>query len=90
MGYILPIQQHEYADYQKRMVTKKRTIASVEKPYKVILKSRYEEVQEEAELRNQKINSMSDQSIDTLSHYMDTEELYAEFTGIGIFINERV
>ncbi|WP_096270264.1 hypothetical protein [Paucisalibacillus globulus] len=89
MGYILPIQQHEYADYQKRMVTRKRTVSTVEKPYKTILKSNYEELKHEEELRNQSLK-VANLNKEVQVSSVDLDEVYTELTGLGYFINERV
>ena len=89
MGYILPIQQHEYADYQRRMVTRKRTITSVEKPYKSILKTKYEELKREEEIRNQGIEQISHKN-ELISSFIDMDEVFTEITGLGYFVNERV
>ena len=89
MGYILPIQQHEYADYQRRMVTRKRTITSVEKPYKTVLRTKYEELKHEEERRNQGLEAMRPTKA-PISSYVDMDEVFTEITGLGHFVNERV
>ncbi|WP_042148935.1 hypothetical protein [Paucisalibacillus sp. EB02] len=89
MGYILPVQQHEYAEYQRRMVTRKREITSVEKPYKIIFKTRYEELKREEELKNQNLKQLP-QKKELCVSYIDLDEVFTEITGLGNFINERI
>ncbi|MEN2767617.1 hypothetical protein [Ornithinibacillus xuwenensis] len=90
MGYILPIQQHEYADYQKRMVTRKRTVPSVERTYRAILESNYEELRQEEELRNQQVSNVPHKSEEMETPLGYTDEIYTELTGLGQYVNERV
>ncbi|WP_010093571.1 hypothetical protein [Ornithinibacillus scapharcae] len=87
MGYILPIQQHEYSDYQRRMVTRKRNISSVERPYKSILQSQYEELQQEEEQRNMGMVALHTQEE---APKIDMDDLIKELEGLGNFINKRV
>lgn len=87
MGYILPIQQHEYADYQRRMITKRRNITSVERSYKSILHSQYEELQQEEELRSMDITAMRTQEE---KPKVDIDELIRELQGLGNYINKQV
>ena len=44
MGYIAPIANYQYADYQKRVVSDKRDLIHVERPFKAVLETQYEEV----------------------------------------------
>jgi hypothetical protein len=90
MGYILPIQQHEYSEYQKRIGTNKRTIETVEKPYKVILKANYEELRHEGELRSEKHSPVIHVSDEKETQLPDIDEIYTELTGLGIYVNEKV
>jgi hypothetical protein len=90
MGYILPIQQHEYADYQKRMVTRKRTVSAVTKPYRAILQSTYEELRREEEVRSQSIHIPSNEEEKRILSYPSMDKVYAGITGIGQFVNERL
>lgn len=87
MGYILPIQQHEYADYQRRMVTRKRNITSVERTYKSILQTQYEELQQEEDLRSMDIVALRKQ--DEKSK-VDMDDLIRELEGLGNIVNKRV
>lgn len=90
MGYIIPIQQHEYTDYQRRMVTKKRTITTVEKPYKAGLQTKYEESQHQEEIRNNKVDLILSEKEQSVSELSEVDAIYPEITGLGQFINERV
>ncbi|WP_047982361.1 hypothetical protein [Ornithinibacillus contaminans] len=88
MGYILPIQQHEYADYQRRMITQRRTITSIEKSYRAVFDTNYEELRREDELRSQKLAPTFSQTEEPTR--VDLDDLYTEITGLGIYINEQV
>ncbi|MBS3680434.1 hypothetical protein [Ornithinibacillus massiliensis] len=90
MGYILPIQQHEYSDYQRRMVTNKRTITTVEKPYKAGLQAKYEELQHQEEIRNNKVDLILNEVEQSVSEFSEVDAIYTEITGLGQFINERI
>ncbi|GIO25782.1 hypothetical protein [Ornithinibacillus bavariensis] len=90
MGYILPIQQHEYADYQRRMVTRKRTVSSVKKSYRAILQSTYEELRSEEEKRSQQNHIPSTKEEQAILSYPNMDRVYSDITGIGQFFNEKL
>lgn len=83
MGYILPVQQFQYADYQKRVTTEKNDRMIVERPFKAILESQYEEVSEKetvypsAESAKVRISQAQARAL-------------AEMTGLGTSINVNI
>ncbi|SET16003.1 hypothetical protein SAMN05216389_106101 [Oceanobacillus limi] len=76
MGYILPIQHHEYHDYQKRIIKEKRNPYVIEKPFKTILESQYEELKKD--------NYSSQAST------KESRIIYADLTGTGENVNVKV
>lgn len=44
MSYILPIPHYQYADYQKRVTENKNDRIFIDRPFKVILETQYDEV----------------------------------------------
>ncbi|GGA74192.1 hypothetical protein [Ornithinibacillus halotolerans] len=87
MGYILPIQQHEYTDYQKRMFVKRRNIEAVKKTYKTELQLSYEELKREKDNPNQPVAL---RQRELYNEQASTEEILIELTGLGKHINERI
>ncbi|WLV25560.1 hypothetical protein QR721_04965 [Aciduricibacillus chroicocephali] len=54
MGYIAPVTNYQYADYQKRVTAEKRDPIHIEKPFKVVLETQYEETYDsETKVRNE-------------------------------------
>ncbi|MFS0672026.1 hypothetical protein [Ornithinibacillus sp. 179-J 7C1 HS] len=90
MGYILPIQQHDHTDYQRRIITNKRTITSVEKPYKLVFKTKYEDLKHQEETRNQKVDLHLNQVESSITNLINIDQIFSEITGVGQIINERV
>lgn len=92
LGYILPISQYEYTNYQAREIKDKKQIKSVTKPYKVILEAeekmlnnKYKNVQ--GKLNAHKRNLMSKRI--PPSKQIDVMH-YARLTGKGGIINEVI
>lgn len=90
MGYILPITQYEYINYQARDMKDERQIQHVGKSYKVILRAKQDKLnnegyQDKIFKKQQKVNynkiKMNNQ-IDLMN--------YARMTGKGGIINEEV
>ncbi|MFD2045370.1 hypothetical protein ACFSTA_16920 [Ornithinibacillus salinisoli] len=82
MGYILPIQQHEYNDYQKRVAKVRRNPYVIEKPFKVVLETQYEEI-------SKKNGYAKDKAADA-SKTMSEPKVnlqYAKVTGKGKYVN---
>lgn len=52
MGYILPIQQYQYNDYQKRVVKDKQNTQHIDKPFKVILEKQHQDTSGEHDRLN--------------------------------------
>ncbi|MUK90558.1 hypothetical protein GMD78_19565 [Ornithinibacillus sp. L9] len=85
MGYILPIHQHEYTDYQKRVTKARKNHYEIERPFKVILEAQYEEIRKD----NYQINKYNSQRLNKEQPY-PTDHFFIQMTGIGEYINEKV
>ncbi|SHG30486.1 hypothetical protein [Ornithinibacillus halophilus] len=64
MGYILPVQNHQYVDYQKRIEEAKRKPHTIEKAYKVILENQYEEIEKDYEQSEGKKETPSESMVE--------------------------
>lgn len=77
MGYILPIQQYQYNDYQRRVTEVKQNPHFIDKPFKVILERQHQEIKHEYE----RINKTMYQK--TSAAKPADEKLFAVLTGKG-------
>ncbi|WP_284139393.1 MULTISPECIES: hypothetical protein [unclassified Virgibacillus] len=87
MGYILPIQSFQYTDYQSRLNKPTNSIPTVEKPYKVVFESQYEDVKEEPKQASGAFPKYYQQKLFEEARGKDSFPL---FTGKGYYINEHV
>lgn len=91
VGYILPITQFQYKDYQNRMPVDKQKLSYVEKPYKVFLdmeqKSDYDRKTHYEFSKSDKKKSYSKA---TVPKQIRTEPLDEKVTGKGMLFNEHV
>ncbi|HLR61746.1 MAG TPA: hypothetical protein VK097_04815 [Lentibacillus sp.] len=44
MGYILPVNHHQYYDYQRRTIKEKADPFYIERPYKTMLRTEYHDI----------------------------------------------
>ncbi|SFD39257.1 hypothetical protein SAMN05216238_101124 [Lentibacillus persicus] len=80
MGYILPINHYQYYDYQRRTIKEKQDPIHIEKPYKTILRTEYNN-----QLRNQTATGQNNNTDLKLTKPKSpaAEKMYAELTGKG-------
>lgn len=92
MGYILPITNFQYQEYQNRVTQKKQDPYFIEKPYKVVLDTKSRELDDEKDTQR------NGKTFDTNYYYkpmMQTETpkdeyLYAKLTGKGRHFSESI
>lgn len=82
MGYILPIRYDQCNEYQKRISKKKTDNYFIEKPFKVVLETRYEEIK--GKPRNQSLNKMK-----LTQAPLDSRPIYAAL-GKGKLFSDKV
>lgn len=91
MGYILPITQFQYSDYQKRMLEDKQDLHNIEKPYKVFLdmeqKSDYDRKTHYEHSKNERQTFYTST---TPPKQTRSDPLYAKITGKGSLFNKSV
>ncbi|MFC2949904.1 hypothetical protein [Virgibacillus sediminis] len=87
MGYLLPVAHYQYQDYQNRLTENKRLPHLVEKPFKVVLERRHQEIVKEYE----RLEPGSYKSgFIQRREQADTTRVFAELTGTGTKVNETV
>lgn len=90
MGYILPISQFEYTDYQKRVMKDKDDFQYIEKPYKITF-----DMQRQFNYDQNFSNEMRRESKQVPSQEIKfsnpkKEQLISTITGKGSLFNESV
>lgn len=83
MGYILPVTNHQYSDYQKRVTETKRKPHTIDTTYKVILEKQYEELKKQ-------YKPMTRESIPIEKSASDENIPEVKIPGIGENVNEKV
>lgn len=86
MGYILPIQQYEYINYQKRDVKSEPHHHFIENPFKVSLDMQ-SQFNYEHNLSNKEMFQTN--NIDGVNRQTD-EQVIAIITGKGLLFNETI
>ena len=87
MGYILPVERYQYNDYQRRVIKKKMDSVYIERPFKVILEKRHEEIISEYD----RLIPSSYKSITIKPVIIEIEDTtYAELTGKGRKFSESI
>ncbi|MCT2535675.1 hypothetical protein NC661_06625 [Aquibacillus koreensis] len=83
MGYVLPVDNYQYQQYQNRVVKTKQDPYPIEKPFKTQLSMSYmdQEKQLEKHVEHKKKTNVTGHAVDFV---------YTEMTGKGYFINERI
>lgn len=76
MGYILPIQQYQYRDYQNRITEEKKNPQFIDKAFKVILEKQHEEIAHNYDRLNESGNQM-------VSPRRTDDKLFETLTGKG-------
>lgn len=83
MGYILPVQQYQYNDYQKRVVKEKQNPQFIDKAFKVILEKQHQDISGEYDRLNKtKLQNVTPKQTD--------EKLFESLTGKGRHFNEGI
>jgi len=93
MGYILPIENYQYQQYQNRVTQPERDPYPVERPYPAQLDMAYEKqfANEDDYVPDSDIPTKMKQGLVVTNHTTSsTEKIYAEMTGIGRTINKTV
>lgn len=75
MGYILPVTQYEYINYQKRMTEAKKTPYHIDRLHKVILKT------------NVKQNYPNDPHFKHKDKVETYDQTYTQMTGKGTYVD---
>ncbi|SIS47897.1 hypothetical protein [Salimicrobium flavidum] len=101
MGYILPINNYQYQDYQNRVVQREHSPTGLENVWKVMLDQKVKErrqMREEDRLEYQQltdlmytpstVHKVNKQSKSVPSHVQ--EKVYSDVTGKGAFFSESI
>ncbi|WP_156288900.1 hypothetical protein [Oceanobacillus salinisoli] len=65
MGYILPVHQSQYSDYQTRVNENKRlSTKAVEKPFKVVLEKQHQDIRNQYERLNNTVSQSPQELLD--------------------------
>ncbi|MDY0396097.1 hypothetical protein ACFSMW_02225 [Virgibacillus halophilus] len=78
MGYILPIRFEQYENYQQCISNRTKDKYPIEKPFKTILETQYEEVKGAVPEQRKNHSEALDR------HNQQISQSYAQFTGKGI------
>ena len=91
MGYILPITQYQYRDYQNRVIKDELDPYYIEHPYKVILDTESREMEEGGADRDKgKLLKNSHPYEQPHLEKPTNEKLYAKLTGKGQHFSENI
>jgi len=83
MGYILPVDNYQYNDYQRRVTKEKVNKHFIERPFKVILEREHQEISTKYATLNRIPNQRS-------KPQASSEELFALLTGKGTLFHDLV
>jgi len=87
MGYILPVQNFQYFDYQERIIKDEKNQYFINKPFKAVLESQYQNV------KNHPVPNhvmLTKEHAEILSQNPNTIKNHAELTGKGSLFNQYV
>lgn len=95
MGYILPVQNNQYADYQNRVVQEKKDRMFIESPFKAFLETKYDEANQtdtrEFELLKEETEYIQKHEQDNVTkNPYGKERVIAEITGKGNLFNDKI
>ncbi|MFD1040695.1 hypothetical protein ACFQ3N_20245 [Virgibacillus byunsanensis] len=83
MGYVLPVESHQYKDYQNRITKDKPNPFYIERPYRPILEVQYQDIANEY--------SVYDAVLVQQKQYKGKYDLvYAELTGKGKYFSGSI
>ena len=83
MGYILPVEQYQYNDYQRRVIREKQNIYHIQSPFKVVLERQHQEISSSYDSKSRSAEKSS-------STNRSSDELYNALTGKGRHFSELV
>ena len=86
MGYILPVERYQYHDYQKRMIQDRQNNHFIEKPFKIVLEKRHQEVSNEYDRLNGVPKGFSQPRMNQAA----AEKLFGHVTGKGMNFTHSV
>ncbi|TCT22390.1 hypothetical protein EDD68_10936 [Melghiribacillus thermohalophilus] len=89
MGYILPIQHHQYQDYHRRTAGTTENPFVLERPFRIELNNKLKEKKKEEKQKKQTrpLTIYAARNVHAIEH---TEKLLAELTGKGQHVNEQI
>ncbi|MBO8156301.1 MAG: hypothetical protein H0Z32_07580 [Bacillaceae bacterium] len=91
MGYILPIQHHQYQDYHKRTIRTNKNPFFLEGPFPVELNSKLKEKKNKEKKSKEQRKPLTAiyaaRNVHAIEH---SEKILAELTGKGKHVNEKV
>lgn len=90
MGYILPISQFEYTDYQKRVIKDKDDFQYIEKPYKITFDMHQQFNYDQNFANEMRRESKQGPSQGIKLSNPKKEQLISTITGKGSLFNESV
>ncbi|UFU00591.1 hypothetical protein KO561_06530 [Radiobacillus kanasensis] len=91
MGYLLPIPNYQYSDYHTRITSKGTDPIHIGKIYKAKLDRNRPFEEQLDELREEPEEMVANREKRRRTYYhAPMEQLYAELTGVGKHINERI
>ena len=83
MGYILPVENYQYNDYQRRVIREKQNIYQIQSPFKVVLERQHQEI-------STSFDSRSRFAEKSAVPRRPPEELYGALTGKGRHFSELI
>lgn len=90
MGYIMPVTNYQYNDYQKRVIEDKKDPIHIERPFKVVLETQHEEIVDEHR-RKEKIElTEARKPFKYTANHMMYGKAAARITGKGQLFSEGV
>jgi len=96
MGYILPIQQTQYADYQNRTIQERKNLMYIDEPFQAYLNTTYQkanptDVKEYELLMDERENypEFTQKNKNQPTHYYD-DKLFGELTGKWTLFNDEI
>lgn len=92
MGYVLPIDTYQYQNYQNRLTQPERDPYPIERIYPTQLDMSHQKMSDKSDTDMNEWSSNKNQSLTIIKPIMNSEsdEIYAEMTGIGQNINEMI
>ncbi|WP_079709186.1 hypothetical protein [Paraliobacillus ryukyuensis] len=94
MGYVLPVDNYQYQQYQNRVTQPERDPYPIEQLYPIQLDMSYQEELEKQQMEHTELSKQAQQNTaPTLSPprmSVEANMIYANLTGVGQYINELI